>query len=455
MRSLWVKLTLAFLFTSLIGVVLFPIMTQRVTLRLLERDIRTEIEANLSRQVTAYYLEHGSWEGVQEEIGERRGPEARGGPPGESRRPELPESPPYMLVDPDGLVLVKYNDFRLGVVLPQEQLSEGIPVEMDGQTIGFLVATGEPVPIGPGEARVLSAIKTVALWVAISGGLLALIAGTILAGALTRPLRELTAAAQRMATGDLGQQVNVQSRDEIGQLASAFNQMSADLADADELRRQMTANIAHDLRTPLAVISGHVEGMNDGVLTPNEDRFKVMQAESQHLQRLVEDLRTLSLADAGQLTLYQTPSPPHDLLERASAAFAQQARHKEVTIDVEIGKTLPRINVDPQRIAQVLGNLISNALRYTPQGGSIHLKADGSDNGVRLTVQDTGKGIPTEELPRVFERFYRVDASRQDNGEESGLGLTIARSIVEAHGGTIEAESGVGKGTSMIIILPT
>jgi signal transduction histidine kinase len=239
--------------------------------------------------------------------------------------------------------------------------------------------------------------------------------------------------------------------------------MSADLAQANESRRQMTADIAHDLRTPLTVLSGYIEALRDGVLPPSRERFDTMYAEAQHLQRLVDDLRTLSLADAGELPLNRQPTAPRDLLERIAAAYRHPAEQAGVSLEVRAKGDLPPLDVDPERMVQVLGNLVSNALRYTPAGGQIALAAQrrrdtvsagARKSAVQLLVQDSGQGIAADVLPHIFDRFYRGDAARQQEAGESGLGLAIARSIVEAHGGRIEVESVVGTGTTFTIELP-
>jgi signal transduction histidine kinase len=230
--------------------------------------------------------------------------------------------------------------------------------------------------------------------------------------------------------------------------------MSADLARSNQLRRQMTADIAHDLRTPLTVIGGYAESLRDGVLEPNPERFDVMHQEVQYLLRLVEDLRTLSLADAGELKLARRLIAPKVLLEQAAAAFEHQAEQKRITLRVEAEPGLPELAVDQTRMAQVLANLLSNALRYTPDGGCVTLSSRRQAHQVNLLVQDNGAGISADALPHVFERFYRADPSRHGDSE-SGLGLAIAKSLVEAHGGAINAASaGVGKGSMFSICLP-
>ena len=229
--------------------------------------------------------------------------------------------------------------------------------------------------------------------------------------------------------------------------------MSSDLDRLNLSRRQMTADIAHDLRSPLTVIGGYVESMRDGVLKPTPERLDTIHAEVQHLQRLVEDLRTLSQADAGELTLNREAVPPLALLERIAKSYDQLATRNKVSLEVQAHAGLPEIRLDPDRMAQVFGNLITNSLRYTSAGGKILLSAEQEGDTLAFSVQDNGQGIPADSLAYIFDRFYRADPARAQ-GSESGLGLAIARSIVEAHGGSISAESEMGKGTKVKFVLP-
>jgi signal transduction histidine kinase len=231
--------------------------------------------------------------------------------------------------------------------------------------------------------------------------------------------------------------------------------MSSELARAQDLRRQMTADIAHELRTPLSVILGHVDALAEGVLPANAETFDVIRDETTQLGRLVEDLRTLSRADAGELTLNLQPVQPYTLLERASAAQRPFAVEKQIEITLEPQSDIPQIMADTERMAQVLGNLLSNALRYTPEGGTITLQSAAVEDGVEMRVTDSGPGIESDELPHVFNRFYRGDKSRQRETGGSGLGLAIAKSIVELHGGRIWVESEPGQGAAFVIWLPT
>ena len=361
------------------------------------------------------------------------------------------------LVDAENVVIYSGMHYQAGQRLAEEDMRKAVPLEVDGATVGRMLFAPMDFPFPqrePPEAAFLQRVNQAILFGALGATVVALLLAIVLARGISRPVRELTLATQAVAQGDLGGQVVVRTRDEIGELAASFNQMSADLARSTDLRRQMTADIAHDLRTPLAVILGYTEALADGKMVGNTDIYGAMYEEAQHLQHLIDDLRTLSLADAGELRLQRQPYSPRRLLERTAASHQFSAEQQGVSLQVKAGDDLPDIEVDPERMAQVLNNLVSNALRYTPAGGAVILTAETSADTVQLHVHDSGVGIPTEELPQVFERFYKGDAARSRNGGESGLGLAIARSLVEAHGGRISVTSRLGEGTTFTISLP-
>ncbi len=287
------------------------------------------------------------------------------------------------------------------------------------------------------------------------GVLLALGVGIALARQLIQPLRTLTTATHALADGALGHQVPVTTQDEIGELTRAFNQMSHDLAHAEQLRQQMTADIAHDLRTPLTVIAGYTEGLSEGKIKQSPQTYRVMNQQVQLLQHLLDDLRLLSLSDAGKLSLDKRPTDPRALLERTAVAYFPQAEAQGVTLSVVGDGNLPLVAVDVDRMVQVLNNLVSNALRFTAAGEKIELRVATKNHHILMQVRDTGRGIPAQDLPHIFERFYRADSARsRAEQESSGLGLAIAKAIVERHGGTIAVSSVIGAGTTFSINLP-
>jgi signal transduction histidine kinase len=302
------------------------------------------------------------------------------------------------------------------------------------------------------EQKYIDSVNRSLLIAALGGAVAALILGFLVAASLVRPIRALTAATRRVAEGDLDQKVQVNSKDEIGELAQSFNLMSEDLANANRSRKQMTADIAHDLRNPLTVLGGYLESLKDGKLEPTLERYETMQSEVLHLQKLVDDLRTLSLADAGELRLSLQKVNLAVLLEKVRASYLHQAEAKGVTIIVEANDTKLEANLDPDRTGEVLGNLVTNALRYTPEGGRITLSVMEESDKLVLHVTDTGCGISPADLPYIFERSYRGDPSR--SGDESGLGLAICKSILELHGGTINVQSEVDGGSDFIIRMP-
>ena len=273
----------------------------------------------------------------------------------------------------------------------------------------------------------------------------------MLAGGLLKPIRRLTQASKALAGGNLDQQVPVTSADELGQLTTTFNQMSADLVKADQQRKRMTADITHDLSTPLQVISGYIEMLEEDDITLTPQRLDIIKFELEHLRRLVGDLSTLTQVEANQLDIQVLPVSPARLLEMTFQAYQPIASRLGVELRLEVPETTPTILVDEGRMLQVLKNLVDNALRYTPQGGTIALSASGNEQ-VQMRVTDSGSGIDAEDLPYVFDRFYRADKARDGNSGKMGLGLAICKALVTAQGGSIRAEfAGRSQGASMVI----
>lgn len=288
----------------------------------------------------------------------------------------------------------------------------------------------------------------------VLGSLLALLLSYYLSNRISRPLSQLTEATQQIAAGAYGREVKVSGYQEVERLAAAFNALSQNLSRNETLRKNMIADISHELRTPLAAQRGYLEALEDGVIPFDRESLEVLARNNLLLSRLVEDLRQLALVDAGQLELHPQALDIGKALQETVAGFEHYIQEKDVRVGFVLSHDLPRVRADPERLSQVVGNLIQNALAYSPRGGSILLEARREGEEVVVSVSDRGPGIEKEELPLIFERFHRTDRSRARESGGSGLGLSIARSLVEAHGGRIWAESEPGKGTRISFTLP-
>lgn len=458
--SLRWKLTLAFVLVAVTTAGLVAVFIRATSAERLTRLIEDQQRSGVAELLADFYTENGSWTGITQEWlqRERLTAPAYAPPAGHSSTASEPpprRPPPFGLADAEGTVVIAVDPaLPPGAQVPAAVLRSGTPVLVDGQRVGTILNARWVPGFNPEEALFLQRTSEALACAVVVAVLVALIIACLLARTLARPLQALTQAARNIAHGQLEQQVSTGSSDEIGQLAEAFNRMSHEVARVNQLRRQMTADIAHDLRTPLTVIAGYVESMQEGVLEPTPERLSVIHSEIEQLQTLVGDLHMLSQADAGELPMHPQPIAPRSLLERAAAAFQHRAGQQDVALRVETGQPLPNVMVDEARMMQVLGNLLSNALRYTPSGGSIVLSARPSGGNVVLTVADNGTGIPAEDLPYVFERFRRADRSRHADVGETGLGLAIVKALVEAQGGAVSAESTPGEGTAIRIELP-
>ena len=389
-------------------------------------------------RLASYYDQQGSWDGVATLI-TGYPCEPGWGPWDQDWQMD------YLLATADGTIVADATGKRLGQTLSHRERAWATPITVEDQQVGLLL-------LSPFDYYLRSAHPTIGRGFLLTGlaiGGFTLVVGLALSRGMSRPLANLTAATQAVAAGDLSVRVPVRYHGEVRDLAIAFNAMTEELARADELRRNLTADVAHELRTPLSVIRGKLEGVLDGVYPSTPEHLAPILEEIKLLARLVEDLHLLSLAEAGQLTLEKRGTDVGALLRDAQVNFSPQAADRGVTLALDLPSELPKVMADRRRVAQVLGNLLTNALRHTPSGGRVTLSAAGNEKTVRVTVTDTGAGIPPEDLPYIFERFWRGEKSRSRAGGGAGLGLAIAKHLIQAHGGEIGVESPSTEGLKM------
>jgi len=445
MRSIAIKLVSAFLTVSLLSTLLVVLFTRWRSAEEFRSFLLDQNRPSIVTTLSGYYQKNGSWQGIASlELVPQPPPEPK----------SQFNHGPFTLVDTTSHIVMAGQGYQVGGTVSAAELASGVLIQVDGKTVGTLLISRSAYHVSPQGSNFLNRINLQILLSGLIAMLLALLLAIIFSRNITRPIRELTAATQVVSEGKLAHEVPVRSRDEMGQLAASFNRMSADLSRSLNLRRQMTADIAHELRTPISIILGHAEAVHDEVLPPSLETFEIIREEAERLEHLVDDLRILSMADAGELKLSLRLYPPHKLLHDAQKIYGHQARQKKISLQIKAATDLPDIEIDPERMREVFSNIIENALRYTPQNGHITLSAYLIEGAVEMSVQDTGPGVAPEELDRIFERFYRTETSRARDTGGSGLGFAIAKSIVEKHNGRIWAESKSGEGLTIMIELP-
>lgn len=330
-----------------------------------------------------------------------------------------------------------------------------IPLQENSTVIGtLLIAPIVSTALSNGQQTYINQMNR-ALMIGIAGaGVIALLLTWALTRSILRPVEALTSAVQRMKSGDLRQRVQVTSKDEIGELATSFNAMADNLDHAERLRRNMVTDVAHELRTPLSNIRGYLEAMQDGVIERSSEAVNSLHEEALLLNRLVDDLQLLAQADAGHLSLVRQPAQIGEIVEKAVHAANHKANGSGIHLHAEIEKSLPLLDIDAERIGQVLRNLLNNAFAYTPHQGEIAVNAQHHNGSVEVTVFNTGQGIANDDLPYLFERFYRADKSRTRSTGGSGLGLAIVKQLIEAHDGKVWVESSPGQWAKFRFVLP-
>ncbi len=458
--NLYQKGLLAFVAVILIAVVLVAALIAQQTTT--EFRYYTVLYSNRTQMIAGalaqYYQSHGGWADL--DTGEL--PHAPSSP-GYGRRTgaasNSSEGPDwtYRVADTAGRVVADADAPATGA-LSQAEIERALPITVEGERVGYLLpdnqASHSVVLDAPAEFF-LDQVRSAA----VLGGLAAFLAAMVLAAVLTRgivaPLRTLTAATERIAEGDLDAHAPVRGSDEIAQLAETFNAMAESLRRAEAARRAQTSDIAHELRNPMAALQGTLEALADGIYTPTQENIQPALDQVQTLNRLVDDLRMLSQADAGALRLERHPVRLDELLARAATVHQKIMAEKGITMKLQLPPT-PPVRVDYERIMQVINNILSNAARYVPAGGEVRitLGTDSDDGGVTARITDNGPGLRAAEYELLFERFWRGDASRSRATGGSGLGLAIARRIIELHGGRIWAEPTPGGGLTIAFWLP-
>ena len=327
---------------------------------------------------------------------------------------------------------------------------------------GFVVwVEGSPPPPPPSQGFVemkeerLNIVNLSYVFTGMLGVLLAFVLSFYLSNRISKPLAELTTAARSITGGAYGKKVMIKGGREVEELGVAFNALSVGLERNETLRKNMIADVSHELRNPLAAQRGYLEALQDGVIDLKPEAIDVLLKNNLLLARMVEDLQQLSLVDAGQIQLDLLQVDMEEVLRAGAGSFEHDLADKGISITMDVAGGLPAVKADPGRVSQVLGNLLANSIQHTPEGGSIVLAAKQGGEGVIVSVSDTGPGIEKGELPFIFDRFHRTDRSRNRDTGGTGLGLSIAKGLVESHGGRIWAQSEVGRGTTISFTLPT
>lgn len=452
-NSLRFRLILAFALVVMLGAILLTMISIIVAISEYEGyslEENLSVEGGPIEYLREFYIEEGSWENVRPVLSGFQSQY----PPNEYG------SITFSFIDDVGEEL-----FNAHISEEEEaqwtgsHLDESIPVEVDGETVGILrvkALYSDEINVEINPSKIFIDWFRDKWWqTAIAGALIGVVFGVLMARTLIAPLRRLSDAAQAIGSRDLSRRVEVRGSAEVRQLAESFNEMAADLEQAENLRRTLVADVAHELRTPLTVLQGNLRAILDDVYPLSKTEVAALYDQTRMLSHLVNDLHELSQAEARKLPMHMERLNMAQLVEHITAIFIPIAESQAIKLRVEMASNLPVFG-DRNRLQQVLTNLIKNAINHTPNGGEITINAHQRDQSIYVTVRDTGSGITREHLPYVFDRFYRADRSRSRDKGGAGLGLAISKAIIEAHDGDISAVSdGVpGKGTQFTISLP-
>lgn len=486
--SLRNKLILSYIalasFTGLIIFLLIFLTSDQRLKTLVDKEEQAEIIA----EVVNWYENEGSWQGFKAYYNNLHPISADQGPgprpkkskkhkpnQGENQNSDSkPPKPPHPkvfgqskgkpskrinqhgILDKDKRVLIQFLTFKEGDIAPDAYLSKIVPISLDDKIIAWLVPRdGKGISLRAEKKVFFEHTNQVLLMAIIIALIVAACLGVFLARYLLKPIEALTKASQAMAKGELKQSIVKTSQDELGDLAESFNQMSAGLTKSDTQRRQMTADIAHDLGTPLQVISGYIEMAQELNKPLDQQKLNIISTEISHIKRLLNDLNILAKADDQSLSVQCQPVEIGALFERIQCAYRPQCELANVTFVSQLETNLAKVLLDEERMVQVLGNLINNAMRYTLEGGEISLMAWQEEEQLVIQVKDDGVGIDAEHLPFIFDRFYRVSESRSNESGNMGLGLSISKALVELQEGKISVSSdGKGEGCCFTLRFP-
>ncbi len=415
-------------------------------IRRFEERVEQTRASRMEFELSMYYLRQGNWEGIQPFV------EQWGSLYGQR----------ITVTDANGIVVADSQGSLLGKTVPSDSTGtsllppRGIVPPRGTGAIGTLYISPQATS-GADLTSFLIVYQAVGrffLWGGLLAVAIALLWTFVLSRRILAPVRALTLAAKRLGQRDFSHRVNFRDKGELGDLARTFNYMADDLERAEKLRRNLVADTAHELRTPLSNIQGYLEAIRDGVVKPDAATIQSLYEEAILLSRLVDDLQELALAEAGELKLVRQAEDVTQIIKRAVDAVQVQTSTKGISIVADLPGGIPPCDIDSHRISQVLNNLLDNAVAHTPKDGTITVAARQQSKWVEISVTDTGEGIPAEELSNIFERFYRIDKSRSRATGGHGLGLTIAKRLIEAHGGKIEVQSELGKGSRFAFTIP-
>ncbi len=462
--SIATRLTLSFLAIIILTMLLFMVVTNRVVYNRFA-DLVVRSGNNFSHRVVPileqYYQANGSWKGVENLVfdapGNREGGFGRFRQEnGNMMMPGLmitAQDERFLLINGDEIIF-DTNPDGIAINKPENLAKFGSPVIVNGEQVGtFLVASTMGI-LSESQNIYIARVNRTLIWVGSIAVLMVLVVALWQSRSIVQPLQEMADAARQLARGNYQQRVAVERNDELGDMANAFNQMASDLSQQSELRRQMMADVAHELRTPLSVLRIDLESMEDGLMEASAENVRALQSEVSYLSNLVDDLRMLSLADAGDLKIEKTPLELNSLVREMVERQQNAARERKIILKASYSEKEIFVMGDPLRLSQVLVNLLSNAIQHTQQTQEISTKVEIDKQTAIVSVTNYGTSIPQEDLERIFERFYRLERSRNRDQGGSGLGLSIARSLINAHGGKIWAESVQGESTTFKFSLP-